>query len=75
MTKNDDKQPHEMSGLGTFIMGLAVCGFFWFGSHLDAEPLILWLVGSMACVFVIGIVAILEDKFNWDFYDEDEDEE
>lgn len=75
MTDNNGKQPHEMSKLGTFIIGIALGTMLWCGSHLDSEQFFLWLVGALACVFVIIIVAVLEDKFEWDFDDEYEEEE
>lgn len=74
MAEGNDKQPHEMSGLGTFIIGIALSAMLWCGSHLDSEQCFLWLVGALACVFIIVIVAALEDKFEWDFDDEDEEE-
>lgn len=74
MAEGNGKQPHEMSNLGTFIIGIALGAMLWCGSHLDSEQFFLWLVGALACVFVIIIVAVLEDKFEWDFEDEDEDE-
>lgn len=74
MTDNN-KQPHEMSKLGTFIIGIALGAMLWCGSNLDGEHVFLWLVGALACVFLIIVVAVLEDKFGWDFEDEDEDEE
>jgi len=66
---------HEMSGLGTLIIALAMGALLWCGSHLDGENVFLWLVGALACAFIIVIVAALEDKFEWDFEDEDDEKE
>ena len=74
MTEGNDKQPHEMSKLGTFIIGIALGAMLWCGSHLDSEKFFLWLVGALACAFLIIVVAALEDKFGWDFEDEDKEE-
>lgn len=76
MTEGNGKQPHEMSGLGTFTIGCVIGALLWCGAHLDSEQFFLWLVGALACAFVIIIVAALEGKFGdgWDFEDEDEEE-
>lgn len=74
MAEGNSKQPHEMSGLGTFVIWLAIGALLWCGAHLDSEQFFLWLVGALACVFIIIVVAALEDKFGWDFENEDEEE-
>jgi len=76
MADGGGKEPKKMSALGDFTIGFAIVVLLWCGAHLDSQQFFLWLVGALACAFLIIVVAALEDKFGWDFEDdEDEDEE